>query len=429
MAKGESMAKGIPKAQIRKESGKADTALRHAQAAEPARIIILSERAGQRHELAAILAAAGYQAEVLTQFDDFSSLCSGPVLPAAVILDLKLQPGESALARTLDDMQTQCQHSVPVIFLSIHTDIAARLAAYRAGATHYLPKPVERARLLELIAESLLLKPAAPYRVLLVGNESTQHAQMLRAGGMEVRIISDSLRVPQKLLSFAAEVLLLDMEMAQCRGPELALLLRDEPLFASIPIIYLTTKSELLLQVNTHSVQSENYLSKLVAPEPLLEVVSEHARSYRHHRAQTAALSVTRYELERQQQAIDFHAIVSVTDVSGKIVFANEKFCQVSRYSSDELIGQNHRMLKSGQHPAAFYEEMWHCISAGNIWHGEVCNRRKDGTLYWVDSSIVPFVDEEGLPYQYISIRTDITHVKENEQRLRRSQAFANIGI
>jgi len=92
------------------------------------------------------------------------------------------------------------------------------------------------------------------------------------------------------------------------------------------------------------------------------------------------------------------------------------------------LIGNNHRIIKSGQHPAGFYTAIWRTISSGNIWHGEMCNRTKNGNLYWVDTSIVPFLDAAGLPYQYISIRTDITQLKESEQRLIRSQAFANIG-
>ena len=396
------------------------------------RIVVLSDQAGQDDGLVGMLEKAGYQVEALNQLSAFQSICDGRSTPVAVILNMALTRAEGAIANALAGMQAKCQGTVPVIFLSPQRDIAARLAAYRAGATHYLPKPVDKNRLLRMIAESVLLKSATPYRVMLVGNESPQqgeHEQMLRSHGMEACIAHNPLRVPEMLENFAADVLLLDMEMMQCTGPELALVLRDEQRYASIPIIYLTTESELLLQIKSLNIHSENYLSKMVAPEPLLAVVREHARSYRHSLAQAEALSITRYELERQQQAIDYHAIVSVADVSGRIVFVNEKFCQVSGYSSEELIGQNHRIIKSGQHSPEFYADMWHTITDGNIWHGEVCNRRKNGSLYWVDSSIVPFVDADGLPYQYISIRTDITHVKENEQRLNRSQSFANIGI
>jgi diguanylate cyclase (GGDEF)-like protein/PAS domain S-box-containing protein len=108
--------------------------------------------------------------------------------------------------------------------------------------------------------------------------------------------------------------------------------------------------------------------------------------------------------------------------VRGNITFANDKFCQISQYARAELIGQNHRMLNSGTHPRPFFENMWHTISTGKVWQGEVCNRSKSGNTYWVSSTIVPFLDDSGLPYQYISVRTDITAIKEAEQVLMRGK-------
>jgi PAS domain S-box-containing protein len=130
---------------------------------------------------------------------------------------------------------------------------------------------------------------------------------------------------------------------------------------------------------------------------------------------------------ERQLQslkfALDQHAIVSIADASGNIIFVNEKFCQVSKYRSDELIGKNHRVLKSGVHNANFFIDMWNTISSGEVWHGEICNRNKLGELYWVESTIVPFLDAQGLPYQYISIRTEVTQIKQTEEMLAASKA------
>ncbi|MEW5770779.1 MAG: PAS domain S-box protein [Pseudomonadota bacterium] len=124
-------------------------------------------------------------------------------------------------------------------------------------------------------------------------------------------------------------------------------------------------------------------------------------------------------ELTRLQAALDQHAIVSAADIDGNITYANDKFCEVSGYAREELIGRNHRLLKSGVHPDAFYEEMWRTLAGGQSWQGEICNRRKDGSRYWVRSTIVPFSGADGLPYQYVSIRTDITAIKEAESRLR----------
>jgi PAS domain S-box-containing protein len=114
-------------------------------------------------------------------------------------------------------------------------------------------------------------------------------------------------------------------------------------------------------------------------------------------------------ELDDVKLALDYHCIVSIADVAGNITYANEKFCEISGYSSEELIGQNHRILNSGLHAPGYFVDMWVAITSGEIWHGQIRNRAKDGHYYWVASTIVPFLDKHGVPYQYVSVRTDIT--------------------
>ncbi len=135
-------------------------------------------------------------------------------------------------------------------------------------------------------------------------------------------------------------------------------------------------------------------------------------------------LRETLTDLEFRKQALNKYAIVSITDTKGKIIYVNDKFCEISKYTSDELIGENHRIIKSDFHDEAFYRDLWKTIANGQIWQGQICNQAKDGSHYWVETTLMPRLNDQGKPYEYIGIRTDITSQKNAESEIKSLARF-----
>lgn len=319
----------------------------------------------------------------------------------------------------------------PVIIISEKADVHYRLSAIRNGYSNLLAKPINKMELTAMIERLLDAHVSDPYRVLIVDDDVVAmqyHAALLENGGIVVEQLSLPLKCLDVMKDFHPDLLLLDVSMPEMTGIELAQIIRQFSFYSSIPIIYLSSEDDPDKQRVAMQLGGEYFLTKPVDPERFQIAITsrlKYARqSHRLHQNLNCSLLLS----ENQHVSLNHHALVSIADIGGDITYVNEKFCEISGYSADELIGGNHRVLKSEYHDDDFFKNLWETILAGNVWKGRVCNRTKIGINYWVDSTIVPFLDEAGLPYQYVSIRTDVTQLVNNEQRLKLSQNFANIG-
>ena len=170
----------------------------------------------------------------------------------------------------------------------------------------------------------------------------------------------------------------------------------------------------------SNTLRTEGVVSPIV--RGMAHDITDRNRAEKALKESLATSEVALKELADYEFALNQHSIVAITDLEGTITYANDKFSALSQYSKSELIGQNHRILSSGHHPREFFQEMYQIIASGRVWHGEIKNRAKDGSFYWVDMTIVPTLSTAGKPLRYVAMRSDITEHKLAEEALRKSE-------
>lgn len=388
-----------------------------------ARIYAVRDIPEQARALQQILKDARYSAEVFSDVECLRLACQQQGWPQMILIDMVQVELESAALTMLSQMRASAPPQMQIVVVSARTEIQARLALYRAGANHYLPRPLQAESLLQLL-ERLFDQPLIePYRALILGKDAAQltiQCQLLQQAGLHVQTSTNINHVLSLLEKFDAEIVILDHDMG-----DLSCLLRDHN--EGINLVFQHGGRRGDGEEAQYADAQDDRLPDSSEGTRFVHAVLARAQRQRKQQKLRLQLKQTRYERERESEGLNLHAIVSITDVSGKITYVNDKFCRISGYSRPELIGRNHRLLKSGQHGASFYQDLWRSVAHGHIWHGEICNRNKEGGLYWLDTTITPFVDAQGKPYQYLAIRTEVSAHKEQEKALQEAQRLARL--
>ena len=397
------------------------------------RLIYLVEGdASKAAKLLLQLTDANYAVRLFSELTRFTTAIEEQQAPAAIVINTVFQGDTSAAITAISTLKQNGQALPPVIFIAADDRFDTRLSTVRAGGQYFLTEPLDQKALFDALDHSLAeIDKAAPYKVLLINDDLSQlryFEDVLKDDRLDLRTLPQPLDTLREVDSFNANVIVISLNLSDCSGLELGQVIRQHNTAAATPIIFLYTKTEEHLHLEAMNAGGDAFFSNTIKPEHLIEAILAKAKRAR---SESQLDQQLQHSLERSEFfhfAMDQHNIVSITDIGGRITEVNDSFCAVSGYRREELIGQNHRLIKSGHHHKGLYEDMWSTISAGKVWHGEICNLTKDGREYWVNSTIVPFLNRQGEPWQYISVRTDITALRVSEDRLHRAQGFANIG-
>jgi len=369
-----------------------------------------------------------YQIRCFINYNDLLSACE-KVMPMAVIVEWEQDKYTDKDVDLLDKLRKGFELCPTVVFVSDNDDVESRLAAVRVGAESFFSKPVDTAKLVKRLDNTASWKDINNTRVLYVVDNEQQtdvYVAELESAGMYVEILFDPLKAIQVSKEYKPEIIILDLQSSVCSGPELMRLFRLESAWDYLSIICLIDEEFIDKYKVDSKISNDCFLVKPLEKNALLgKIIDKVHESYKLVRLKDELEAAIR-ESQFRTIAMDQHDIVSITDATGKIISVNDKFCEITGYNREELLGKNHRILKSGEHESTFFDEMWYTISQGKVWHGTICNLKKNGDKYWVASTIVPFLDKEGLPYKYVSARTDITPLKMAEEAVRASEARLN---
>ncbi|MDX2367853.1 MAG: response regulator [Colwellia sp.] len=366
---------------------------------------------------------------VYSSLQEFKIACDAK-LPCAIVIATTLEIKNDS-AEVITELQQNHPTFPAVFFVTDNNDFDTKLSVVRAKGTKLFTLPIDNKKLITALQKTTDKLKQEKLRVLFISDDKSvcvYHAELAIKFGLDAKALVTPENILEELTQFSPDIIVTDMYMPQCSGIELAQVIRQDDHWAFTPIIFLSQETSKEIHYQALEFGRDNYYTKPIKPELFFKTIIAQAK----HACITTKLmkqsKETEYENENQLYTMNQHNIVSISDIKGNIIEVNDNFCNISGYNRDELIGQNHRIVKSNYHNDTFYKKLWSTLLAGKTWNGVICNRNKTNQEYWVDSTIVPFLDIHGKIYKFVSIRTEITKLKESEDRYASSQLFANIG-
>jgi DNA-binding response OmpR family regulator len=358
-------------------------------------IHLLEDDEEQAAMLQALLESHGYDVRVFEETARFRDAWLAGQRADLVLADMVFAERLQAGAEAVVELLSMVENTPPVVFLSARDDVKARLAALRAGASRYLTKPVQPSRLFELVDELSLRRPAAPYRVMVVDDDSAQAeltARPLRDAGMAVEVLTRPLDTLDVLRSFDPDLLLLNIAMQQASGPEIAAILREEDRFTFLPILFVSAEKSAAKQLMALGMGGDDFLLKPIRASALLAAVRARAWRARRMRVLGARYQALAYEHERLQDAMARSVALARADSGGNLTMVNARLRLLLGYESVESWRETGLAELSQQ----LREPITICLSVGEIWQGELQLQHRNAHALAVESTITPFLDGNG---------------------------------